>query len=107
MKNSCAKSCSSTNKERLILRREYDYYLKTWKYLAVFPDERANVGKVACLPFYFSHEEVIFESFCEASLEYYYKKTKCIKANLEEAIKCKIALEKYYNTEFRIAEKVV
>lgn len=93
--------------EKLILRREYDPFMKMWKYLAVFPEERANIGRICCVAFYFNcYNQVVFEPFCEADLGYYYKKTKRIKAKSDEAEKCKTALEKYYNTTFRLMEKI-
>ena len=37
--------------ERVILRREYNPFIKRWGYLAIFPDDEANPGCVGAISF--------------------------------------------------------
>ena len=37
-------------KERVVFRKEFDPYMKIWKYLAVFPDDVASIGMWMAVP---------------------------------------------------------
>lgn len=94
---------------KVIIRREYDAYRKEWGYLAAFPESSSNPGTIFCLPFYIDENgKAIFEPHTEVHLSYYYK-TKLVHANTDEAEKCKIVIEDYYNSmsEESIALQVV
>ena len=45
-------------KEKVIFRREYDPYQKTWNYLACFPDDAKETwwSYIGCIPFYLKDE---------------------------------------------------
>lgn len=64
--------------ERIIFRREYDPYMKMWKYLAVFPDDPASYGRINATPFYKNGDNWWFEPYTEVSVRYYYDSTKII-----------------------------
>jgi len=92
--------------ERVILRREYNKFVKRWGYLAIFPDDEVNPGKVGGIAFFFNTcEEPIFEPYCEIDLGYMYKQ-KIIHKNEEDVEQCIKALNKLYDTEFKICEKI-
>lgn len=98
---------------KAIIRREYDPYRKEWGYIAVFPEESANHGKILALPFYFRNDgTAVFEAHGEIDLGYYYK-TKIVHAKSYEAEKCRLAVESYYNSipgecvHLRIVEKIL
>ena len=97
-------------KEKVIFRREKTSELHekgSFYFLAAFPEEEANPGMVACLPFHIpvASDRPVFEPFCEVSLDYYYgtklvRKTElAAKAGLE-------AVQKYYGAEFTVVEKL-
>lgn len=97
--------------ERVIFRVEkYAYDKGTRHYLAVFPDDKANPGCVACVPFYFlENGTAMFEPYCEASLEYYYN-THLVRRFDPETPKLLKAITDYYSHEvpakFRIMQKL-
>lgn len=94
--------------EKLVLRREFDPYRCAWGFLAVFPDDPANGGRLAATAFYFdNYGKAMFEPYGEIDREYYYCKTKRVRKNSFEAVKCKTVLEAYYNTEFKLMEKIM
>lgn len=92
-------------KERVVFRREKQKCADS--FLAAFPEEPCNPGMVACLPFFVRHSDnrPLFEPFTEVSLDYYYK-TKPVRKGTMCAEACKEAVEKYYDTEFEVAEKL-
>ena len=87
--------------ERLILRTEYDPYREAETILACFPDVKSCYGKIAAIPMYFKFDMVWFEPYTEVSMDYYYESTKPLK-DAELAERCKMELEKRYDTEFKI-----
>lgn len=100
---------------KVIIRREYDPYMKMWKYLAAFPEDRDRLGNIMCLPFYFSRDgkNTIFECHDYVCMGYYYK-TKIVHAKTDEAEKCRAAIEHYYNHDpyddpvhLRLVEKIM
>lgn len=80
----------------VIFRKEYDPYMKIWKYLAVFPECCNWKGDMSCLPFYDVTDGVMFENHDECSVEYYHK-TKTIR-NSELLSELKVKVERYYNS---------
>lgn len=94
------------SKEKVIFRKEKNPYTGRTQYLAVFPEDPANPCGVAAVAFDSNDGHVWFEPFCEIVLDYYYKHTKLIHKNTEEAQKCLDVLQKYYNTEFQVVEKI-
>lgn len=101
------------NKEKVIIRREYDPFREEWGYLAAFPESPSNPGKILCLPFFFLEDgTAIFDAHCEVDFEYYYK-TKIVHAKTDEAKKCCEVITRYYNRysrepiNLRLAEKII
>ena len=95
------------SKERVVFRREVPHEKGADYFLAAFPEESANPGTVACLPFHVPYKtnSPVFEPFCEVSLDYYYS-TKLIHRGEMAAEACLEAVQSYYNSEFAIAEKL-
>ena len=93
--------------ERVIFRKEKNPFDRTTPhYLAVFPDDKANPGHVACLPFHFDgHGQSVFEPYCEADMDYYYR-TNLVHRFDEETPKLLGAIQDYYHTPFRIMQKL-
>lgn len=91
--------------ERVIFRREYDPYTKEWGFLAAFPDDDAGHGLIAAVPFKIREGKPVFENYGEIALPYYYKK-KLVRRNTPDANLCRAAVEGYYNTRFRVCEKI-
>ena len=91
--------------ERVIFRKEYNPYTKKWGYLACFPDDEANRGRIAATPFHFVDGLAVFEPYSELDFGYYYKKKIIHK---EDALIGKLldAIESYYNCKFSVCEKI-
>lgn len=87
--------------ERLILRTEHDPYREAETILACFPDDEANLGRIAAVPMYFRFDMVWFEPYTEVNMDYYYGSTKPLK-DAELAERCKMELEKRYGGKFKI-----
>lgn len=98
--------------EKVIFRTEWNKYMKKTTYIAVFPDDESKYG-VCMIPFSIEENAAIFEAFGEMSMEYYYKYTKLVKKNSDEAKKCLKVLTDYlnripnYNTNLRVMEKIM
>ena len=92
-------------KERVIFRREYDPYMKQWGYIAVFPDDEANPGRVGILPFKETDTGFVYEPYCEANIDYVLSK-KIIHKGTAAADKCLEAVMLKYGTEFKVCEKM-
>lgn len=105
---------SKQNAERVIFRKEYDEYKGKEVYLAVFPDDEARAGFLAYVSFFFTpsgdfsddRSSAIFEPYGEMSTGYYYDKTKIVHKNTDEARRCLDAIKRYYNSDFRVVEKI-
>lgn len=91
--------------ERVIFREEYDPYKKQWGYLAIFPDDEANPGRVGCVGFSQGYDEWVFEPYGEADIRYVLSK-KIIHKNDPRIPDLLDALESYYDTQFRVVEKM-
>ena len=98
------------SKEKVIFRTEKNPYDRDREYyIAAFPEESANPGCIAILPFTFRLDgntmRAVFEPLTEASYVYYYG-TKLVHKNTDKARACLAAVEKYYETKFDVREKL-
>lgn len=76
-------------------------------YLAVFPDDPANAGNIACVPFYFVNDVAFFEPYTEVSSLYYYYQTRIVHEDTLLAGKLLQTIKKYYdNAEFEVRERM-
>lgn len=92
--------------ERVIFRREYDPYMKEWGFLAAFPDDDCNMGMISGISFRFDQNgKAVFEPYTDYALPYYYGK-KLVRRNTPDAARCRAAVEGFYNTKFRVCEKI-
>ena len=92
--------------EKVILRREFNCYTKQWGYLACFPDDEANPGRIGAIAFHFDqYNQAVFEPYCEIDLRYMYAK-KIIHKDEPDVEKCIKALSDMYHTDFRVCEKI-
>lgn len=65
--------------EKVIFRTEKDKENNRINYMAVFPDDPCNPGRIAFISFYKIGEgEYIFEPYGEMSRDYYYSKTRVV-----------------------------
>ena len=94
-------------KERVIFRKEYDPYRKIWGFLACFPDDEANLGRIQAIPFYKGMYEWESYGLTEVSMEYYYAK-KIIHKGTDEASDCLKVLKSFFpDEEFVVCEKIM
>ena len=94
------------NPERVIFRTVKNPYINTQGYLACFPDDPANPGRIGCVSFYFLNDTAIFESYSEADMGYYYEQTRIVHKGTDTAKKLLQAIERYYDSEFKVVEKM-
>lgn len=99
--------------ERVIIRREFDPYMRVWGYLAFYPDSKANPGCIQCQRVYKVSSDCNGNDFrnwrvgCldEVSLDYFYKR-KIVKARSSYANKVIAILKrKYWDSDFKAYEK--
>lgn len=93
--------------EKVIIRCEWNPHLKLHSFLACFPDDPANPGRICCFPLYFSGDRAVFEPCTEVSLDYYYRRTRIVHRGNPYADLVRSAIEKYCDTEFRVVEKIM
>lgn len=98
----------NTNKwepERVCMRREYDPFMEIEKVMCVFPDDRANLGRLCYVVMWFDgHGTAWFESYGECDY-YYYLSLKPLK-DVEMVDKCIKALEDRYGGKFKVVQKI-
>ena len=100
--------------EKVIFRREYDPYRKQDSFLAVYPDDPANPGCYAALPFYFctdwtGNQYTIFEAHCEVSQGYYYNNTKIVHKRdpiIPDLLSAISRYEVHPKMDFKVCEKI-
>ena len=94
-------------KEKVIFRREYDHYLKKWGYLAGFPNDEANRGRIAVVDFKILDDGTVIRGcFDEADINYF-TKLKLVHKETEEAEECMKALKSFLPEEnFMVGEKI-
>lgn len=106
---SLTRTMPNTNKwepEHVVMRREYDPFMEIEKVLCVFPDDRANPGKLCYVVMWFDgHGTAWFEPYGECDY-YYYLHLKPLK-DMEMAEKCKKALEDRYGGKFKVMQKIM
>lgn len=94
-------------KEKVIFRREYDPYMKRWGYIAGFPNDTVLTGRIGCIPFkIYEDGKAVFEPYTEVD-KFYFLKKKLVHKGTEEAEACVKALEKMYNGNYFVAEKII
>lgn len=112
--------------ERVIFRKEKNPYVQSirctnqkrgesWKdtlcnpeynYLALFPDDEANPGRVECLPFFFDWNGIAhFEPYCEADWSYLLGKTRIIHRRDPIAETLLKTVSAYCESELKLMEK--
>lgn len=92
--------------ERVIFRKEYWPRWNDTVYLAVFPDDPANPGRYGYVAMRFDGDTTWFEPYGEMAVDYYYRYTKPVHTNTEEARRCLAALEDRYQTSFDLRERI-
>lgn len=93
--------------QKVIFREEYDKYTEKWGFLAIFPEDEANRGRVAVIPFHFNSEErPVYEPYTEADIEYVMSK-KIIHKNDERIPKLVDAIERRIEDQVQVVEKIM
>ena len=92
--------------QKVIFREEYDKYTDEWGYLAIFPDDDANRGRVAVIPFKIRGNRPWFEPYCEADINYVLGK-KIIHKNDERISELVEAIEKRIGDTVQVVEKMI
>ena len=92
--------------ERVIFRKEKNPYTKETDYLALFPDDEANPGRVECLPFSFDgYGTAWFELYCEADWRYILGKTRIVHKRDAIAETLLKTVSAYCESELKLMEK--
>jgi len=112
--------------ERVIFRKEKNPYVQSirctnrkdgepleetlcnpeYNFLALFPDDKANPGRVVCLPFFFDgHGTAHFEPYGEADWHYLLTKTRIVHKRDPIAETLLGTVSKYCESELLMMEK--
>ena len=92
--------------QKVIFREEYDKYTEEWGFLAIFPEDEANNGCVAVIPFRFRDKRPWYEPYTEASIDYVLSK-KIIHKNDERIPELVDAIEKRIEDTVQVVEKMM
>ena len=106
--NACSKVTASTDStvEPVIFRKEYDPYSKIWGYLAIFPEDEANRGRVGAVPFHKGYNDKwTFEPYTEIDISYMLRK-KIVHKNDPVVPELLAAIESMYGGKYRVVEKL-
>ena len=93
-------------KEKVVFRKEYDPYMKIWKYLAVFPDDIARRGMYMAVPIWKINGQPWRENAVEISASYYLR-TKVVHKNDPIVNELVEILKFFYGGEYRVMEKIM
>ena len=93
--------------DRVIFRTEYNPYIKTTAYIAVFPDDEANAGHYGAVSFHFDGKKAVFEPYGEISHDYYLKKTATVHRSSAVIPSLLNAIQERYDMPFRVMDKVL
>ena len=95
------------NKEKVIIRREYDPYMKLWKYLCIFPESYEGNGTYGCVSLWKNeYGQWVHEPYTSGAVSYFYKCKLIHKNNpeIEEVLK---GLKFFYDEEYQVVEKIM
>lgn len=92
--------------QKVIFREEYDKYTNEWGFLAIFPEDEANRGRVGVIPFKIRDGKPWYEPCCEADIDYVLSK-KIIHKNDERIPELVDAIEKRIEDRVQVVEKMM
>ena len=92
--------------QKVIFREEFDPYTEEKGFLAIFPEDEANSGCVAVIPFRFRDKRPWYEPYSEASIDYVLSK-KIIHKNDERIPALVEAIEKRIEDQVQVVEKMM
>ena len=94
------------DKEKVIIRREYDPYMKIWKWLCIFPETYEGNNTWGCIPIWKDgHGQWWSECYTAGTLDYFYK-CKIVHKNTPEAAEVIEGLKKFCDGEYEVVEKM-
>lgn len=91
--------------QKVIFREEYNKYTDEWGFLAIFPEDEANLGRVVILPFVFRGKKAVFEPFGEGDIDYVLRK-KIVHKNDERIPMLVDAVERYIDDKVQVIERI-
>ena len=95
------------NREKVVIRKEYDPYMKIWKYLCIFPEYYEGYGMYGCVAVWKTSDGIwMHDCYGAGPIEYFYK-CKIIHKNSPEAIEIVTALKKFYGDDYKVVEKII
>lgn len=92
--------------QKVIFREEYDKYTEEWGFLAIFPEDEANRGRVCVIPFKIRDGKPWYEAYGEADIDYVLSK-KIIHKNDERIPELVEAIEKRIEDTVQVVEKMM
>ena len=92
--------------QKVIFREEYDKYTEEWGFLAIFPEDEANRGRVGVIPFKIRDGKSWYEPYDEADIDYVLSK-KIIHKNDERIPELVDAIEKRIEDRVQVVEKMM
>lgn len=92
--------------EKVIFREEFNPYTETDGFLAIFPNDEANLGRVGTIGFYFIDKRPVFEPYGEADINYVLGK-KIIHKNDDRIPMLVEAIENHIGDKVQVVEKMM
>lgn len=92
--------------QKVIFREEFDKYTEELGYMAIFPEDEANVGCVGIIPFKIRNGKPIYEPYCEADIDYVMT-NKIIHKNDERIPELVEAIENRIEDRVQVIEKIM
>ena len=93
-------------KEKVIIRKEYDPYMKIWKYLCIFPEAYEGNGRFGCVAIWKANDGHWWHEGYDAGEVGYFYKCKIVHKNTPEAAEALSGLVAIYGDGFRVVEKM-
>lgn len=92
--------------QKVIFREEYDKNTDEWGFLAIFPEDEANLGRVGVIPFKIRNGKPWYEPYGEADINYVLKK-QIIHKDDERIPELVEAIERRIDDRVQVVEKIM
>ena len=93
-------------KEKVIIRKEYDRYMKIWKWLCIFPEAYEGNGTYGCVAIWKDKYDHWWHDSYDAGTVTYFYKCKIVHKNTPEAAEVLEGLKEIYGDGFEVVEKM-
>lgn len=92
--------------EKVIFRREYDPYMKMWKYLCIFPEDKQRNGNIGCVSSWLNDDGKWWHDNYDSGSPAYFHKCKIIHKDEPVVNELVRQLKMFYGGEYKVVEKM-